>query len=186
MKKFIVSALVMFPAAALAHSGHHHNEWLDGFLHPLTGLDHLLALLATGFWLAQSGTRYKPGFIAGFCAVLAVAVVAGMGFPQFTFEAGIVASLVVLGSLLAAAVRGPLVLRAGVVIATAAVHGFVHGTELPASGSVIPFIIGLVLCSGLVVTAATLVGVQANNVARGLVARVAGVALVLTGFAMGF
>lgn len=186
MKKLIVFALVLFPAAALAHPGHLQVDWLDGFLHPLTGLDHLLALLATGFWLAQSETRYKPGFIAGFCAVLAVAVVAGMGFTQFTFEAGIIASLVVLGSLLAAAVRGPLLLRGAVVIATAAVHGFVHGTELPAGDSVITFIIGLVVCSGLVVTAAMLVGAQANKVARGLVARVAGVALVLTGLAMGF
>jgi len=183
MKKLIAFALVMFPAVALAHPGHHHVDWLDGFLHPLTGLDHLLALLATGFWLAQSDTRYKPGFIAGFCAILAVAVIAGMG-TQLTFEAGIIATLVVLGSLLAAAVRGPLVVRAGVVAATAAVHGFVHGTELP-GGNVVPFIAGLIVCSGLVVTASALAGTLINKVASGLVARVAGVALVLTGLAMG-
>lgn len=187
MKKLLLTGVTLLPAAAWAHVGDHSLMNLSaGFLHPLSGADHLLALLATGIWLGQSETRPKPVFIAGFCAVLALAIVVGMQFTQLTFEAGIVATLVVLGALLAAAVRGPLALRAGVVIATAAVHGFVHGTELPGGESAMPFISGLVISSFAVVSIALLLGARANQVARGMLARVAGAALVLTGFFMAF
>ncbi|MCR6653268.1 MAG: HupE/UreJ family protein [Cellvibrionaceae bacterium] len=187
MKKLLLTGAALLPASALAHVGDHSLLNLSaGFLHPLSGADHLLALLATGIWLGQSDTRPKPAFIAAFCAVLALTIVVGMQFTQLTFEAGIVATLVVLGALLAAAVRGPLALRAGIVIATAAVHGFVHGTELPAGEGVTPFIAGLIASSFTVVSIAMILGTKANSVAQGMFARVAGALLVLTGFIMAF
>jgi urease accessory protein len=183
MKKLIAFALVMFPAVTLAHVGDHglHN-WSAGFLHPLTGLDHMLALVATGLWLAQSETRGKLGFTAGFALVLALAMVVGMQFTHVTLEAGIIATLVVLGALMACAIRGPLALRALAVAATAAIHGFVHGTELPANAAT--FAAALILSSLLVLGAALLAGTQIRTWAQGLVARIAGAVLILLGLGM--
>lgn len=180
MKKLIAFALVMFPAVALAHPGHHHVDWLDGFLHPLTGLDHLLALVATGLWLAQTRTRYKAGFIAAFIAILAVSIAVGTQFSYLTMEVGITATLVVLGGLIACAVKGPMILRAVVVALTAIIHGFVHGTELPAEAA-LPFAAGLLASSALVVMTVLWLGNYIQKYATGVVAQIAGVLLVLFG-----
>lgn len=187
MNKLFATALLLFPAVAMAHVGDHSLiNSKAGFLHPLTGLDHLLALVATGLWLAQSEIRGKPGFVAGFVAVLAVAIAVGTQFTQVTFEAGLVATLVVLGALMACAVRGSLVLHALVIGATAAVHGFVHGTELPGGEGALPFAAALVVSSALVISAAMLAGQRSQKIAKGLIARVAGAAFILFGFGMAF
>ncbi|WP_187409819.1 HupE/UreJ family protein [Saccharophagus sp. K07] len=185
MKKLIAFALVMFPAVALAHPGHHHVDWLDGFLHPLTGLDHLLALVATGLWLAQTQTRHKVGFIGAFIAILAVSIALGTQFSHLTMEAGITATLVVLGGLIACAVKGSMILRTVVVALTAIIHGFVHGTELPAEAAM-PFAAGLLASSAMVVVLASWLGHYSQKFAKGVVAQVLGALLVLFGITTAF
>lgn len=186
MRRLIALAPFLFPALALAHPGHHHIDWHDGFLHPLTGLDHLMALLAAGVWLAQSETRGKWLLIAAFIAVLALAIPLGMQFAHLTFEAGIVATLVVLGALMTMDVRGPLGMRAVVVLTTAAIHGFVHGTELPVGEAVTPFIAGLIVSSMMVIAVALAAGGYVRRVLSDLPARLAGVAVVVTGIVLSF
>ena len=187
MKKLLVIVLVLLPALAMAHAGDHSLlDWKAGFLHPLTGLDHLLALLAVGVWLAQSETRKQPAYIGGFAIVLALAIMAGAQFTYVTFEMGVIGTLVVLGALVACAVRGSLVLRTTVVIATAAIHGFVHGTELPAIDGTVSFAVSLVLGSIAVVGSAALIGRPIQLFAKGLVARAVGILLMLYGLAMAF
>jgi urease accessory protein len=185
MKKLLLTAGVLFPAVALAHVGDHGLlNWKAGFLHPLTGLDHLLALLATGVWLAQNEPRARLGYIAGFAVLLALAIAVGMQFTHITFEAGIVATLVVLGALMACAVRGPAVLSAIVVAATAAVHGFVQGAELPTGAGVMPFAMSLIASSVIVLGFAILIGKQTQTFAKGLITRVAGALLMLFAFTL--
>lgn len=186
MKRFMLSALVLFPTLALAHPGHHHLDWQDGFLHPLTGLDHLLALLAAGIWLIQSDMRAKWALIAAFTLVLALAIPLGMQFTHLTFEGGIVATLVVLGALIAIDVRGPLGLRAVVVLATAAIHGFVHGTELPRGEEVAPFIAGLMSSSLMVIALALALGGYISKVQSGLLVRLAGIGVAVSGIIFSF
>lgn len=186
MSKLFISALFLFPALAFAHPGHHHLSWLDGFIHPLTGLDHLMALLAVGVWLAQSETRGKWGLIAGFIVVLALAIPLGMQFGHLSFEAGIVGTLVVLGALMSMDIRGPLGMRAAVVLITATIHGFVHGTELPAGEAVMPFTMGLIASSLMIIGLAVVVGSYVTRVLSDLPARLVGVAVVVMGIVLSF
>jgi len=187
MKKLVLIVLALLPVTAMAHVGDHSLiNWKAGFLHPLTGLDHLLALIATGLWLAQGDARGRWGLIAGFGGVLALAIAVGMQFITTTFEVGIIASLVALGALLAGAVRGPQVLRALILAATAAIHGFIHGTELPADGGVALFACALVMSSVGIIGIAMMIGLQSQKFAKGVLARIAGAALMLFGVAMAF
>ncbi|HXE43185.1 MAG TPA: HupE/UreJ family protein, partial [Candidatus Baltobacteraceae bacterium] len=58
MKKFIMSGLLMLPLAAQAHpSIYHSTGFVAGFAHPLSGLDHLLAMISVGIFAAQRGGR---------------------------------------------------------------------------------------------------------------------------------
>jgi urease accessory protein len=186
MKPILALALIGLPAVALAHPGHHHVDWSAGFLHPLTGLDHLLALAATGFWLSQTQARKKPGLIAAFITLLAVFIAVGAQFTDLSLEFGITASLVVLGGLIACAAGGPIIARVAVVALTAMIHGFVHGTELPAGESILPFVGGLLISSAAVVLAASWLGQYAQPFAKGAIARIAGVLLLLFGVATAF
>lgn len=183
MKKLLITVLVLLPAAAAAHVGDHSLlDWKTGFLHPLTGPDHLLALLATGVWLAQSDRRAQWVSVTGFAALLALAIVAGSQFSSATFEMGILATLVALGALLACAVHGSILLRTLVTAATAAIHGFVHGTELPVADGAALFAVTLVLSSVALIGAALLAGRLLQAFAKGMLARAAGI--LLMGFAV--
>lgn len=182
MKKLLLAAVTLLPAVALAHEGDHSMlNMTAGFWHPLNGLDHLLALLATGAWLTQTNTPRKWLLVAAFISALSIAMPIGMLFPSITFEYGIVATLVVLGALMAAAVRGPLLLRAIVLIVVAMVHGFVHGTELPAGEGVAPFCLGLASSSLMVVGFAAIAVAYTRHTAGGLIARLIGVATLIAG-----
>lgn len=184
MKKLFLAALTLLPTVALAHDGDHSMlNMAAGFWHPLNGLDHLLALLATGVWLTQSNARHKSLWVAAFIAALCLAIPVGMLFSHLTFESGIVATLVVLGVLMATAVRGPRLLRASVLVAVASVHGFVHGSELPVGDGVISFSLGLAGSSLLVIALAAAVGIFTRNSTGALIARLVGVATIIAGVA---
>jgi len=180
MKKLLFISVALLPAVASAHVGNHSLLNLSaGFMHPLTGLDHLLALLATGIWMAQSETRPKMGYIAGFGILLALGIFVGSRVGHVDIEPGIAATLVVLGTFIAAAVRGPSIMRGGRVGLTALIHGFVHGAELPSGAGVLSFSVGLVSGSLVAIAIATVSGVYANPVARGLLTRAAGAILMM-------
>ena len=101
-------ALVLSPAAALAHDGHAAG-FLGGILHPLTGADHLLAMLAVGLWAGALGGRAVLALPAAFVGALASGAAlgtAGLALPMV--EPGILASVIILGALAALALRLPL------------------------------------------------------------------------------
>lgn len=126
--------------AAWAHTGgdggSHHGNWMeslsDGLLHPLTGTDHLAAMLAVGIWsaVALRGLWQAP---LAFVSMLAVGALAGFGgFEPAGIEPMIAASMLVLGLLIAT--RQGLALAAAVALVGvfAFFHGLAHGVELAA------------------------------------------------------
>jgi urease accessory protein len=124
-------------AAANAY-GHTGLESAVGFLpgaaHPLTGLDHLLAIVAVGLWAGQRGGKAIWLAPLAFLAVMACGGFLGMaGVSLPLAERGIMASLLVLGVLVAAAARLPLVATTAVVGVFAICHGHAHGAEMPAA-----------------------------------------------------
>jgi urease accessory protein len=116
---------------ALAHPGHVD----DGFLHPLSGLDHILAMVGVGLWAAllaarkPSATLLLPTAFVVMMAAGAAAGFAGMKLP--IAEAGILASVFLLGGLVLVAVRVPAPAAMGVVALFAIFHGYVHAIEAP-------------------------------------------------------
>jgi len=149
--RFIVPtlSLLLFAGAALAHPGHHHGHagFMSGVAHPLLGLDHLLAMFAVGLLAAQYGGRaalWMPVAFVG--AMLGGAGLAAMGVPLPAVEAGIAASVLVLGVLVALMVRLPLLASVPMVAVFAACHGHAHYVEM-GHGSALAFMAGFALAT---------------------------------------
>lgn len=168
-------------AAAWAHPGHEHAEgFLSGLLHPVTGPDHLLAMIAVGLWAARLGGRALWAVPLAFLGAMALGGVLGLGRPELgVVEWGIAGSVLVLGVLIAAAVRLPLAAGAGLVGLFALCHGYAHGTEMPLNADAGLYGLGFLLATaalhGLGLAAGLRLGreqrlVPAVRVAGGLVA----------------
>ncbi|MBA5690610.1 HupE/UreJ family protein [Rugamonas apoptosis] len=146
LKPFLAGALALACLPALAHpaAGAHAHGFAAGFIHPFTGLDHVLAMLAVGIWsMRQPHARMLP---LAFLAMLFVGVVtgvAGLEIPEL--ETGIALSVAVLGVLIFVAARLPAVVGALILAAFAVLHGNAHGHEMPEVASAM----GLLLASAL-------------------------------------
>ncbi len=157
-----VAGLVLAIATpnALAHTyGAIDAGFAAGFGHPFLGLDHLAAMVGVGVWAAQSGWRPVWSVPLAFMSVMALgALLALAGIALPAVEGGIAASLLVLGLLVAAAVRLPL--SAGAVIAAvfAVFHGHAHGAEIPQTLTPWLYVSGFVLATGVLHAAGIVAG----------------------------
>lgn len=125
----------LYSGAALAHPGHAAGT-LAGMLHPLMGLDHLLAMLAVGIWAARLGGHARwlvPGSFLACMALFAGLALAGVALPLG--EGGIAASVLLAGVLIAAPVRMTAAFGGLIVALFATAHGYAHGLEMPALAS---------------------------------------------------
>src|SRR5581483_9875318 len=128
----------ILPTLAQAHPGMpgHTHGFSNGFSHPLTGLDHICAMVAVGLWAAQRGGRALWLVPATFVFVMIVGGVFGMGHAGIPcVEQGIAASVLILGILITAAIRLPLAASAAIVGLFALFHGYAHGAEMPETAS---------------------------------------------------
>ncbi|QPT40551.1 HupE / UreJ protein [Oligella ureolytica] len=149
----ITSTLFLLTTNAYAHPGHigDHDMWhmlMHGLEHPLTGIDHLLAMLAVGIWsaLTHKTAREAIALPFAFVALLLVGAVLGLvGVHLPAVEPMIVASLLVLGLLVAGQVTMKSVFSYALVGLFALFHGLAHGMELPQSNGAVAFIIGFVV-----------------------------------------
>jgi urease accessory protein len=164
---FVPAALLilLLPGAAVAHTGIGGGFGLiDGFVHPIFGLDHLLAMLAVGFWAAHLGARARWQVPAAFVAVMAVSgslAIQGATIPFMEF--GIAASVAVLGLVIVVRRRVAAPLAMGLVGAFAAFHGFAHGAEIPASATPAAYAAGFVAATALLHA----IGLGLGTLARG-------------------
>lgn len=151
MKKSLLATLFVLASAgtAAAHTGHGATDgFASGFLHPLLGLDHLLAMIAVGLWGARIGGRALWLVPAAFVTVMALGglvAVAGVDLPMV--ELGIIGSVLVLGLLVAAAPQLPFWAPAAIVALFALFHGHAHGTEMPETVSGLAYGLGFVLAA---------------------------------------
>lgn len=158
-----LSLLAMSPAA-FAHPGHLVGSgFTAGLLHPFTGLDHLLAMIAVGLWAAQRGGRYLFVIPASFVAMMAVGAVAGVsGIALPMVEPGILGSLVVFGLLIALDARMPLAAGMAIIGGFALFHGYAHAVEMPAHASLAVFGSGMLLGSVVL----HLLGIGAGRISK--------------------
>ncbi|QDH58055.1 MULTISPECIES: HupE/UreJ family protein [Pandoraea] len=147
-------ALLAASGAALAHPGHPGHDaatsFAAGFLHPLTGADHLCAMIVVGLWSSLTARRVWLAPLA-FVAMLAAGGLLGMSHALALpgVEPMIAVSLLVLGLLLATRAQLPGWAGAAIVGAFAIFHGFAHGVELPAQASAMHYLAGFVLATGV-------------------------------------
>lgn len=141
---------------AMASTAHAHSEtgaaggFSSGFLHPLFGLDHVVAMVAVGLWGAFLGNKAMWTLPVVFPMVMALGgALAIVGVPLPYVEIGIALSGVVLGLMVAFMVKPPLWVSATLVGIFAIFHGHAHGTELPEASSPLTFAMGFVIATGL-------------------------------------
>ena len=146
----IAILIVLWPAPAFAHEQQGAAAgFLTGFVHPISGLDHVLAMVAVGLWGAQLGAPAIWVLPVAFPLVMAMGGMLGlMGVPVPGIEYGIAASAILLGAAVTLEVRTSLVVTALLVGVFAIFHGHAHGTELPPGQSALLYSMGFVIATG--------------------------------------
>ncbi len=181
---FWLSPLYAHTDAATLQGG-----FTSGFLHPLTGLDHVVAMVAVGLWGAFLG---KPAIwilpivfplVMAFGGALGVA---GVGIPYI--ETGIALSGIVIGLAVLFMVRPPIWVAAIIVGIFAIFHGYAHGAELPNATNPLIFSIGFVMATGLLHLAGIAVGELTRWKWGTAVVRASGavIAMIGSGFLLGY
>jgi len=170
-------------APALAHGGGDvAGGFFGGFLHPLTGPDHIAAMVAVGLWGAVLGAPALWLLPVAFPLVMALGGVLGIvGVPLPRIEIGIAVSAIVLGLMVAFMVRAPLAIAVAVVAVFAVFHGYAHGAELPPGADAIAFSAGFVIATGLLHLGGVGLGLAARRPAGRIAVRFAGALIAIAG-----
>ena len=181
-------ALLLFVACllsspAMAHSGGGMaGGFVSGFSHPISGWDHVVAMVAVGLWGAFLGAPAIWLLPVVFPLVMAFGGVLGiLGVPIPSVEVGIALSAVVLGLCVACAVRPPLWIAAVIVGLFAIFHGHAHGTELPQAADAYTYAVGFVIATGLLHVAGIAFGLLARWEVGKLAVRASGGVIALIG-----
>lgn len=184
----IAGAIALCASPAFAHPGHEFGHTaLQGFFHPLGGIDHVIAMIAVGALALCRGGRAIWTVPLAFVLMMAVGAVlgaTGLGLPGV--EQGIAASVLVLGMLIVVATRLSLIFATVLVGAFAVFHGTAHGLEGATTG-IVPtsYFLGFLLATVMLHCAGIALGAAFAAIEnRNLVRRAAGTAVGLTGLMM--
>jgi urease accessory protein len=192
IKPSLAAAMVVLtPVVAFAHTGVGETSgFVYGFGHPISGLDHILAMLMVGVFAWQLGGRalwLVPITFLGIMAAGGTLGIAGIEVPLV--EIGIAFSVVVLGAIVAFDIKAPAMTAIGVVGLFAIFHGHAHGAEIPEDAGGIAYAAGFMIATALLhlagISAGFLMGKASEHygsvVVRlaGGIATVAGVALLV-------
>ena len=179
----ILAAALLAPATVLADNpGGVAGGFASGFMHPLTGVDHILAMVAVGIWGAQLGAPAIWALPIAFPLVMSVGGAMGVrGVPLPGVEIGIAASALLLGLMIFSESRPSLVVAALLVSFFAVFHGYAHGTELPRAANPLAYGVGFVLATGLLHVSGITMGLIHRWPFGARVLRVAGGGISLAG-----
>ena len=177
--------LLLASAPAWAHEGEGiTGGFASGFLHPLFGPDHVVAMVGVGLWGAFLGAPAIWVLPIVFPLVMAMGGVLGViGVPLPGVEIGIAASAIILGLVVAFAARPPLWVAAVIVGVFAIFHGHAHGTELPEAANPISYALGFVMATGMLHLIGISFGLLVRWPAGRLAVRAAGGVIALAGIA---
>jgi urease accessory protein len=180
---FFFLAMIFIPSSALAHITEDTSGGLiSGMMHPISGMDHVVAMVAVGLWGAQLGMPAIWLLPVVFPLVMAMGGVLGLiGIPLPAVELGIALSAIVLGLMVALAQRPPLAVSAILVGIFAIFHGYAHGAELPASAGPLAFSVGFVFATGCLHATGILIGLIIKWPLGAKIIRVGGGAIAATG-----
>jgi urease accessory protein len=156
----LLAGCVLFSTPAFAHTAPGQAQgFVTGFLHPLSGLDHVLAMVAVGIWGAQLRRPAIWILPVAFPLVMSFGGLLGIrGVPLPGVEIGVAASAIVLGIAIALEWRPPLWVAGAIVSVFAIFHGHAHGTELPKAAAPLTYALGFVIATGSLHLCGILVG----------------------------
>ena len=179
----IVASALLLAEPASAHSvGGNAAGFAAGFLHPLSGPDHLLAMVSVGIWGAELGVPAIWLLPVAFPLIMAAGGALGViGVPLPQGELLIALSVVVLGALVATARRVPVAAALIIVGVFAVAHGHAHGVELPGAADALAFTVGFVLATGLLHLAGIGIGVLTCWPSGSVAIRIGGCAVAVAG-----
>ena len=166
----IALLLSLLTQIVLAHDGSNVpiGGFLVGLIHPVLGNDHLLAMLSVGILSAQIGGKAIWTVPATFVGVMAVGGVLGFTDLNLTFtEIGIAASLIILGLLIAAERRLPVLIAMIGVGFFAVFHGYAHGTEMPEAAQPVLYALGFLTGTIVIHVAGVIIGDISRHYKKG-------------------
>ena len=150
MKKIILSAIGLMAMSgwAEAHTGHGATGFMHGLIHPFSGYDHIIAMVAVGLFAAIIGGRARYLVPLSFVAMMmAGAALALSGFELPFVETGITASMFVLGGVVLLRWHAPVVVAMALCGFFAVFHGFAHGAEMPVETTGFEYAAGFVIAT---------------------------------------
>jgi urease accessory protein len=182
--KVLALLSILFAAgSASAHTGTGlPGGWTAGFMHPLSGFDHLLAMVAVGIW----GAFLERPLIYVLPVVFPALMVVGAGLGMFSVplprvEIGIALSVLTLGTCVALAIQPPIWIACLIVAVFGVFHGDAHGKELPSAADPIRYSVGFVLATGLLHVAGIAVGSLTTRPLGVMMARSFGALIAISG-----
>jgi urease accessory protein len=175
--------LLLWAQAAQAHVNRGEAVgFLTGLRHPVSGLDHVLAMIAVGLWGAQLGLPAVWVLPVAFPMVMAMGGMIGLlGIPLPGIEIGIAASAIALGIAVMLEVRPPLAGAAVVVGFFAIFHGYAHGSELPPGENGLLYSLGFVISTGCLHAVGIAIGIVHRWPAGQRALRLAGATVAVAG-----
>ncbi len=179
-----VALVLAHPVLVAAHEGGGGGGagLLSGLMHPISGLDHVLAMVAVGIWGAQLGQPAIWVLPVTFPMVMALGGMLGLvGLPLPGVEVGIGLSALLLGCAVALERRPPLAVAGALVAFFAVFHGHAHGAELPENENGLLYSIGFVAATGSLHALGIALGVVHRWASGRLALRVAGAGIGMAG-----
>lgn len=189
IKRTALAAVLLGAASApaYAHIGiGPTSSFSAGFLHPLSGLDHLTVMIAVGLWAALKGGKAIWAWPAAFVGVMLAGAGLGMAHVPLPFvEPGILASVVALGLLVALAVDLPVSAGMAIIGVFALFHGHAHGAEAPENIGGLEYMMGFAIATAMLHAAGIGVGFASGSRYRPLT-RSAGAVCAAIGVSLAF
>jgi len=179
----LLAAGLVIASSAVGHEQQGQAAgFITGLLHPVSGLDHVLAMVAVGLWGAQLGAPAIWLLPVTFPLMMACGGFLGLvGVPLPGVEIAIATSAILLGAMVALQARPPLLVATLLVAFFAVFHGHAHGTELPAGQSGLLYSVGFVVATGLLHAVGISIGLIHRWAAGRILLRGAGLVVLLAG-----
>jgi urease accessory protein len=188
LNKSIVTAIITAFGLLLTPVVYAHTlmpeqiSWVAGVSHPISGVDHLLAMLAVGLWAAQQGGHRLWQLPCAFLGMMLLgATHSYLGWSLLYVESGIASSLLVLGLLLAFAIRLSILPSMLLVSLFALFHGYAHGIETPQTAAVFAYASGFMFASAVLHGLGIASGLLAKEFINEKTLRMGGIAIGITG-----
>jgi urease accessory protein len=188
MKKVlpVAALLALTTKPALAHVGVGSTmAFAAGVAHPMTGIDHVCVMVAVGLWAALKGGRALWIWPAAFVTAMLMGAALGMAHvPLPNVQEGILASVVVLGLLVALNIDLPVWTGALLIVAFAVLHGHAHGSEATVTVGGAEYMAGFALATASLHALGVGFALLTERLRAQALVRVAGLACALLGIGL--